>query len=80
MVGLLYSIAIIILKFIPEYNSTAKIQFYSLISSIIGAVVLLSITLDTKFIQSYRDLLMLISSNNFRIFLLYLSLLNLVFG
>ena len=49
MVGLLYSIAIIILKFIPEHNSTAKIQFYSLISSIIGAVVLLAITLDTKF-------------------------------
>ena len=61
MVGLLYSIAIIILKFIPEYNSTAKIQFYSLISSIIGAVILLAITLDTKFIQSYQDLLMLVS-------------------
>ena len=61
MVGLLYSIAIIIIKFIPEYNSTAKIQFYSLISSIIGSVLLLAITLDTKFIQSYRDLLMLVS-------------------
>ena len=61
MVALLYSIAIIILKFIPKHNSTAKIQFYSLISSIIGAIVLWAITFDTKFIQSYKDLLMLIS-------------------
>ena len=61
MVALLYSIAIIILKFIPKHNSTAKIQFYSLISSIIGEIVLWAITFDTKFIQSYKDLLMLIS-------------------
>ena len=61
MVGFLYSIAIIILKFIPDYNSTAKIQFYSLISSIIGAVILLAITFDNTVIKSFNDLLMLIS-------------------
>ena len=61
MVGFLYSIAIIILKFIPNYNSTAKIQFYSLISSIIGAVILLTITFDNIVIKSFNDLLMLIS-------------------
>ena len=61
MVGFLYSIAIIILKFIPGYNSTAKIQFYSLISSIIGAVILLTITFDNIVIKSFNDLLMLIS-------------------
>ena len=61
MVGFLYSIAIIILKFIPDYNSTAKIQFYSLISSIIGAVILLTITFDNIVIKSFNDLLMLIS-------------------
>ena len=61
MVGFLYAVAIIILKFIPKYNSTAKIQFYSLIASIIGAMILLSITLDNKFIENYIDLLMLIS-------------------
>ncbi len=61
MVGFLYSIAIIILKFIPDYNSTAKIQFYSLISSIIGAVILLAITFDNIVIKSFNDLLMLVS-------------------
>ena len=61
MVGFLYSIAIIILKFIPDYNYTAKIQFYSLISSIIGAVILLTITFDNIVIKSFNDLLMLIS-------------------
>ena len=61
MVGFLYAIAIIILKFIPKSNSTAKIQFYSLIASIFGAVILLAITFDNKFIQSYKDLLMLVS-------------------
>ena len=61
MVGFLYAVAIIILKFIPKYNSTAKIQFYSLIASIFGAVILLAITFDNKFIQSYKDLLMLVS-------------------
>ena len=61
MVGFLYSIAIIILKFIPDYNSTAKIQFYSLISSIIGAVILLTITFDNIVIKSFNDLLMLVS-------------------
>ena len=60
MVGFLYAIAIII-WLIPEKNSTAKIQFYSLIASIIGAVILLVITFDNKFIQSFQDLLMLIS-------------------
>ena len=61
MVGLLYSIAIIILKFIPVYNSTAKIQFYSLIASIFGAIILLAFTFDNKFIQNYKDLLLLVS-------------------
>ena len=51
MVGFLYAIAIIILKFIPKYNSTAKIQFYSLIASIFGAIILLAFTFDNKFIQ-----------------------------
>ena len=61
MVGFLYAIAIIILKFIPKYNSTAKIQFYSLIASIFGAIILLAFTFDNKFIQSYKDLLLLVS-------------------
>ena len=61
MVGFLYAIAIIILKFIPKYNSTAKIQFYSLIASIFGAIILLAFSFDNKFIQSYKDLLLLVS-------------------
>ena len=55
MVALLYSIAIIILKFIPKHNSTAKIQFYSLISSIIGAIVLWAITCLLYTSPSPRD-------------------------
>ena len=50
-----------ILKFIPKSNSTAKIQFYSLIASIIGAIILLVMTLDNIVIKSYNDLLMLVS-------------------
>ena len=61
MVGFLYSIAIIIIKFIPKHSSTAKIQFYSLISSIIGAIVLLAFVFDNILIKSFKDLLMLVS-------------------
>ena len=54
MVGFLYAIAIIVLKFIPKNNSTAKIQFYSLIASIVGAIILLVITLDNIVIKSFN--------------------------
>ena len=60
VVGLTWAIAVIILKFIPKNNSTAKIQFYSLMASLFGAMALLYLTSDHTKIQSYKDFCLMV--------------------
>ena len=59
LVGLTWAIAVIILKFIPKNNSTAKIQFYSLIASLFGAITILYLTSDHTKIQNFKDLFLM---------------------
>jgi len=59
LVGLTWAIAVVILKFIPKNNSTAKIQFYSLIASLFGAITILYLTSDHTKIQNFKDLFLM---------------------
>ena len=60
LVAFFWSVAMIVLKFIPDHYSTAKIQFYSLIFSILGAVVLYMFTSDHSDIANHNDFLLMI--------------------
>ena len=60
LVALLFSIAMIILRFIPDSYSTSKIQFYSLLFSIIGAILLFLISDDHVPVENYNHLLLMV--------------------
>ena len=56
LVAIFWSLAMIVLKFIPDNYSTAKIQFYSLLFSILGSIVLYIFTSDHQTIADFKDL------------------------
>ena len=62
LVAIFWSIAMIVLKFIPDSVSTAKIQFYSLLFSIIGAIFLYIFTSDHQTIASYKVLSLMVAT------------------
>ena len=55
LTALAWALSVIILKFIPEGHSTAKIQLYTLIFNVIGAAVLFLLTTGHMEIQSTKD-------------------------
>ena len=55
LTALAWALSVIILKFIPEGHSTAKIQLYTLIFNVIGAAVLFLLTTGHMEIQSSKD-------------------------
>ena len=55
LTALAWALSVIILKFIPEGHSTAKIQLYTLIFNVIGAAVLFFLTTGHMEIQSSKD-------------------------
>ena len=54
-----WAFTVIILKFIPEGHSTAKIQLYTLIFNVIGGVILFLITTGHTDIKSTQDVLLM---------------------
>lgn len=60
LVAFCWSLSMIVLKFIPENISTAKIQFYSLFFSIVGAFVLYFISSDHQPIENMSHLFLMI--------------------
>tara|TARA_B100000073_G_scaffold348225_1_gene365790 strand:- start:1682 stop:2578 length:897 start_codon:yes stop_codon:yes gene_type:complete len=56
LVAIFWSLAMIVLKFIPDNYSTAKIQFYSLLFSILGSIILYIFTSDHQTIADFKDL------------------------
>ena len=60
LVAFSWSLATIVLKFIPDHYSTAKIQFYSLIFSFLGSLVLFVFTSGHTEIVSYDHLFLMI--------------------
>ena len=52
LVGLSWAFANILIKFYPEKTSTAKINFYTLIFSFLGSLIVLSVSSDYTSIQS----------------------------
>jgi len=55
LTALAWALSVILLKFIPEGHSTAKIQLYTLIFNVIGAAILFFLTSDHTEIQSSKD-------------------------
>jgi len=55
LTALAWALSVIILKFIPEGHSTAKIQLYTLVFNVIGAAVLFLLTTGHMEIQSSKD-------------------------
>ena len=55
LTALAWALSVIILKFIPEGHSTAKIQLYTLIFNVIGAAGLFLLTTGHMEIQSSKD-------------------------
>ena len=60
LVAFCWSLSMIVLKFIPENISTAKIQFYSLSFSIVGALILYFISTDHQPIENIFHLLLMV--------------------
>ena len=54
-----WAFTVIILKFIPEGHSTAKIQLYTLIFNVIGGVILFLITTGHTDIKNTQDFLLM---------------------
>ena len=55
LTALAWAFSVIILKYIPEGHSTAKIQLYTLIFNVLGAALLYFLTSDHVQIQSAKD-------------------------
>ena len=55
LTALAWALSVIILKYIPEGHSTAKIQLYTLIFNVLGAALLFFLTSDHVEIQSTKD-------------------------
>ena len=62
LVAIFWSFAMIVLKFIPDNVSISKIQFYSLLFSIIGSIVLYIFTSNHQTISSYKDLSLMVAT------------------
>ena len=60
LVAFCWSLSMIVLKFIPENISTAKIQFYSLFFSIFGALILYFISSDHQPIENIFHLFLMV--------------------
>ena len=60
LVAFCWSLSMIVLKFIPENISTAKIQFYSLFFSIVGAFILYFISFDHQPIKNIFHLFLMV--------------------
>ena len=60
LTAIAWAFTVIILKFIPEGHSTAKIQLYTLIFNVTGAVILFLITTGHTEIKSTQDFLLMI--------------------
>jgi len=60
LVAFCWSLSMIVLKFIPENISTAKIQFYSLFFSIVGAFILFFISSDHQPIENIFHLFLMV--------------------
>ena len=60
LVAFFWSLSMIVLKFVPENISTAKIQFYSLFFSIVGAFILYALTTGHQPIESISHLILMI--------------------
>lgn len=60
LVAFFWSLSMIVLKFIPENISTAKIQFYSLFFSIVGAIILYFISSDHQPIENIFHLFLMV--------------------
>jgi drug/metabolite transporter (DMT)-like permease len=60
LVAFCWSLSMIVLKFIPENISTAKIQFYSLFFSIVGAIILYFISSDHQPIENIFHLFLMV--------------------
>ena len=60
LTAIAWAFTVIILKFIPQGHSTAKIQLYTLIFNVTGAVILFLITTGHSEIKSTQDFLLMI--------------------
>ena len=60
LTAIAWAFTVIILKFIPDGHSTAKIQLYTLIFNVTGAVILFLITTGHTEIKSTQDFLLMI--------------------
>jgi drug/metabolite transporter (DMT)-like permease len=60
LVAFLWSLSMIVLRFVPENVSTAKIQFYSLFFSILGALLLFVLFSGYQSIESINHLFLMI--------------------
>ena len=59
LTAIAWAFSVIILKFIPIGHSTAKIQLYTLIFTVLGGVILFFFTSDHVIIKSYQDFLLM---------------------
>ena len=55
LTALAWALSVIVLKYIPDGHSTAKIQLYTLIFNVLGAAILFFLTTDHMEIQSSKD-------------------------
>ncbi len=60
LTALAWACYMIILKFIPENYSSAKIEFYTLIFSFLGSIILMSLTSNYKEIQSLEHWILMV--------------------
>ena len=60
LTAIAWAFSVIILKFIPEGHSTAKIQLYTLIFNVLGGVVLFLVTSGHAEIKNTQDFLLMI--------------------
>ena len=55
LTALAWALSVIVLKYIPDGHSTAKIQLYTLIFNVLGAAILFFLTTDHMEIQNSKD-------------------------
>tara|TARA_X000001036_G_C20667920_1_gene801395 strand:+ start:471 stop:1403 length:933 start_codon:yes stop_codon:yes gene_type:complete len=59
LTAMAWAVSVIILKFIPKGHSTAKIQLYTLISNVIGSLILFFFTIGHSNIESLNHFLLM---------------------
>ena len=55
LTAIAWAMSVIILKFIPEGHSTAKIQLYTLIFNVLGGIILFIVTTGHQDIKNFQD-------------------------